>query len=791
MLGREPLAPLDGALMARKRMFFDGSRAVRELGMPQSPVRGRAGRRRSTGSAPSGGRRDHLGAPRPRRPRRGPRRPRPAAWPTCAGCSTPRASGGASWSRTRPSPPSTSSCCTPWASPTTTRGGGSATSCWPSSATTAAWANWYSGPADLSTTVEAYYALRLCGLPADDPRMARARDVVLALGGANRARFFTKLWLAVMGRYPWIGAAGAAARDDPAAGAGADVALPLRLLGPRHVRRADDRAVAQPDLPPAGGPGRALHRPARARAGAAAEDARPLDPGPDAEPVARRGATTGGRSRRCGACPSAASCAGSWSARRPTAPWGGIQPPWIYSIIALHALGLAARPPGDRARARRASTTRSPSTSTTASACASRPACRRSGTPAWRPSPWPTPARPRTTRPCDAACDWLLAQGGHALRRLALRAAARPPGRLVVRVRERVVPRHRRHRRGAASRCGAPATRRRTRRSGAASTGCWRCRAATAAGARSTLTTTAGSMTQIPLCDFGEVIDPPTEDVTAHVVEALVECGVPRRPPAVRRGVAYLWRTQRPDGSWWGRWGVNHIYGTGAALPALAAAGEDMRCPRRAAGRGVAGRAPERGRRLGRERPRATPTRSGSGAATRRASQTAWALLALPAADAGAPRRGRGPGVPGAHPAPRRLVGRAAAFTGTGFPMDFMIQLPPLPPGLPGDRAREAAAVSAGVAAAARRRPRPATRAHDENFPVAFLLAPRDVRADMGAVYSFCRTTDDIGDEGPAARRAPGAARRLRGRPAPARSAAATPTPAAGGAGRRDRAAAA
>lgn len=47
--------------------------------------------------------------------------------------------------------------------------------------------------------------------------------------------------------------------------------------------------------------------------------------------------------------------------------------------------------------------------------------------------------------------------------------------------------------------------------------------------------------------------------------------------------------------------------------------------------------------------------------------------------------------------------------------------------------------------AAARR----ATRAHDENFPVAFLLAPRDVRADMRAVYAFCRATDDLGDEGP------------------------------------------
>jgi squalene synthase HpnC len=54
------------------------------------------------------------------------------------------------------------------------------------------------------------------------------------------------------------------------------------------------------------------------------------------------------------------------------------------------------------------------------------------------------------------------------------------------------------------------------------------------------------------------------------------------------------------------------------------------------------------------------------------------------------------------------------------------------------------AGTSAGRAAAAA-----ATRAHDENFPVAFLLAPRDVRADMRAVYAFCRATDDLGDEAP------------------------------------------
>jgi squalene synthase HpnC len=60
---------------------------------------------------------------------------------------------------------------------------------------------------------------------------------------------------------------------------------------------------------------------------------------------------------------------------------------------------------------------------------------------------------------------------------------------------------------------------------------------------------------------------------------------------------------------------------------------------------------------------------------------------------------------------------------------------------------------------------RRATRAHDENFPVLFALSPRDVRADMRAVYAFCRATDDLGDEGyrPGDPGGPGAADRLAG----------------------------
>src|SRR5581483_3119788 len=78
----------------------------------------------------------------------------------------------------------------------------------------------------------------------------------------------------------------------------------------------------------------------------------------------------------------------------------------------------------------------------------------------------------------------------------------------------------------------------------------------------------------LPFCDFGEVIDPPSADVTAHAVEMLAELGW-HHDLSTRRGVQWLLDAQERDGSWFGRWGVNHIYGTGAVVPALIAAGID------------------------------------------------------------------------------------------------------------------------------------------------------------------------------------------------------------------------
>jgi squalene-hopene/tetraprenyl-beta-curcumene cyclase len=86
-------------------------------------------------------------------------------------------------------------------------------------------------------------------------------------------------------------------------------------------------------------------------------------------------------------------------------------------------------------------------------------------------------------------------------------------------------------------------------------------------------------ITKIPFCDFGEALDPPSADVTAHVLEALGLLGFDRDHRAVERGYRFLRSEQEADGSWFGRWGVNHIYGTAAVLPALAAIGEDMTQP--------------------------------------------------------------------------------------------------------------------------------------------------------------------------------------------------------------------
>jgi len=135
-------------------------------------------------------------------------------------------------------------------------------------------------------------------------------------------------------------------------------------------------------------------------------------------------------------------------------------------------------------------------------------------------------------------------------------------------------------------------------------------------------------VTKIPFCDFGEVLDPPSVDVTAHVVEALAYLGYTRRDPSVAKALRYIRSEQEEDGSWFGRWGVNYIYGTSAVLQALRAIGENMSQPyvRRAAKWLVQHQNEDGG--WG-ETPASYMDKRLRGVGESTPSQTAWALLGL------------------------------------------------------------------------------------------------------------------------------------------------------------------
>ena len=91
---------------------------------------------------------------------------------------------------------------------------------------------------------------------------------------------------------------------------------------------------------------------------------------------------------------------------------------------------------------------------------------------------------------------------------------------------------------------------------------------------------------KLPFCDFGAVIDPPSEDVSAHALEVLAQDS--EYAPVVRRGLHYLLGSQQRDGSWWGRWGVNHLYGTAATAAGAGGVRHRPRSSRSGAGRGLA-----------------------------------------------------------------------------------------------------------------------------------------------------------------------------------------------------------
>jgi len=179
-------------------------------------------------------------------------------------------------------------------------------------------------------------------------------------------------------------------------------------------------------------------------------------------------------------------------------------------------------------------------------------------------------------------------------------------------------------------------------------------------------------LNSIPFADHGALLDPPTVDVTARCLSMLAQLGYPREHAAVRRGLDFLRREQEEDGSWFGRWGVNYVYGTWSALGAFNACGEDLSAPHiRKAVAWLESRQRADGG-WGEDCATYWPDRRNAAKAST-PSQTAWALLGLMAAgevNGDAVRHG----IAYLQRAPRDgAKWRELYYTGIGFPRVFYL----------------------------------------------------------------------------------------------------------------------
>ena len=180
-------------------------------------------------------------------------------------------------------------------------------------------------------------------------------------------------------------------------------------------------------------------------------------------------------------------------------------------------------------------------------------------------------------------------------------------------------------------------------------------------------------LNNLPFADHGALLDPPTADVTARCISMLAQLGE-RDSPRIKAALAWLEREQEPDGSWFGRWGVNYVYGTWSVLCALNVAGLKPEHPMvaKAVSWLKAIRNPDGG--WGEDCDSYALDRKGHTPAPSTASQTGWALLGLMAAgEVDSEAVSRGVAWLAANQADDGLWGQEM-YTGGGFPRVFYLR---------------------------------------------------------------------------------------------------------------------
>ena len=442
------------------------------------------------------------------------------------------------------------------------------------------WTIYYGGPGDLSTTVEAYFALKLAGYPADHPAMEKARSFVLKQGGVIRTRVFTKIFLALFGEFDWLGVP----------------SMPVELnLLPHwaYINMYEFSSWARGTIIPLSvvmnsRPVRPVQPSARVQE-LFVRPPRPTDYSFTKEDgiftwrnffigldhmlkVYERSPVRPFRNK-------AVAKAEEWvlEHQEVTGDWGGIQPAMLNSVLALHVLGYRNDHPavsqGLKALANFCIET---DEQLVLQSCVSPvwdtalalKALVDTGVPPDHPS-LVKGAQWLLDREVKRAGDWRikspdLEPGGWAFEFLNDWYPDVDDSGFVMIALKGIKVKDREEmdasiRRGIDWCLGMQSK-----------NGGW--------GAFDK-DNTKHLLNKIPFADLEALIDPPTADLTGRMLELMGTFGYDSTFPAARRGIQFLKEHQEPEGPWWGRWGVNYLYGTWSVLCGLAAIGEDMDQP--------------------------------------------------------------------------------------------------------------------------------------------------------------------------------------------------------------------